>query len=185
MMLRLLFLLILPLSTAPLPGQAQDILSDRMTMPLADLERAVKNDHPYGYIILAVRKFQAGDKEEAVRWFYVGQLRWRFHIAANPDLPPDGDPALLASMLDGFGRPINEWVGGDVDGWIAFMQAALDWDEANHNGFTAKEDHPTEYRRVRNGLVELITSIRERREEIPGERERNGLENRVPTGSSR
>lgn len=59
------------------------------------------------------------------------------------------------------------------------MQDALDWDAASPNGFTAKADHPTEYQAVRSGLVDLIASVRERRDEIPGERERNGLENRV------
>lgn len=179
-MLRRCVLLVLFLTSLSTGGLAQDAMPDPMTMPLAALERIVPDEHPYGYMILAVRKFDAGEKDEAARWLYIGQLRWRFYLAANPDLPPDGDPALLAATLETYGRPINEWAAGDVDGWIAAMQAALDWDDAHPNGFTAKRDHQAAYRTVRKGLADLIVSIRERRTEIPAERERNGLVNRVP-----
>lgn len=176
---RLLVLSTLLLSLAS-PAAAQENVPDPTTMPLAELEQIAPDEHPYGYFILAGRVFAAGDKNEAVRWLYVGQIRWRFHLAVNPNLPADGDPALLASMMEMVGRPINEWAGGDVDGWIASMRAALAWDDANPNGFTSKADHAEELAQVRRGLGELIASIEQRRTAIPGERARNGLENRTP-----
>jgi hypothetical protein len=83
-------------------------------------------------------------------------------------------------MMEMIGRPINEWAGGDVDGWIASMQAALDWDSAQPNAFTDKLAHPAEYQAVRKGLGDLIASIEQQRNDIPDERARNGLQNRAP-----
>lgn len=166
------------LVAATLPVRAVTA-QDLMTMPLVELERRVTGEHPSAYFILASRSFEAGKRDEATRWLYVAQLRYRFHIAANPGLPPDGDSALFGSLMETIGRPINEWAGGDVDGWIAAMQNALDWDAANPNGFTSSRAHPAELRTVRAGLADLIVSIEAQRDEIPGERARNGLESRT------
>jgi soluble cytochrome b562 len=179
-MQRLLLVFSLLLVFAASPLQAQNKEPDLGAMPLAELERMMPDEHPYGYFILAARTFAEGEKQEAVRWLYVGQIRWRFHIAANPNLPPDGDPALLASMMEVVARPINEWAGGDVDQWIASMQAALDWDAATPNGFTSKSEHSAEHETVRSGLGGLIASIDEQRTQIPRRRSENGLENRAP-----
>ncbi|MCP1547260.1 MULTISPECIES: hypothetical protein [Methylorubrum] len=178
--MRGLFLALLTLlAIASSPGRAQDA-ADPLTMPLAELERIAPTEHPSAYFVLASRTFAASARDEAVRWLYVGQIRYRFHIAANPGLRQDGDPALLALLLHTIGKPINEWAGGDVDGWIGSMRAALDWDAATPNGFTSKEKHAAELRTVQNGLDGLVISIAARRSEIPAERARNGLENRAP-----
>ena len=66
------------------------------------------------------------------------------------------------------GQPINEWAGGDVEGWLGSMRAALDWDAANPNGFTSKAKHAAELRTVRAGL-----------------RDREALESALPQGSPR
>ena len=166
------------LVAATLPARAATA-QDLTTMPLVELERRVTGEHPSAYFVLASRSFEAGKRDEATRWLYVAQLRYRFHVAANPDLPPDGDAALFGSLMETIGRPINEWAGGNVDGWIAAMQGALDWDAAKPNGFTRKEAHPAELATVRAGLAGLIRSIDERRDALPTERTRNGLQNRT------
>lgn len=155
-------------------------IDDPLSAPIEVLERSAPAEHPLHLFIHAIRKFEAGEKDDAVRWLYVAQIRTRFRLMVEPDLDPSGEPALFASFMEAIGRPINEWAGGDVDLWTRQMQAALDWDAANDNGFTPKADHPGELETVRAGLAELIVSTRAAREEIRATREANGLENRRP-----
>ncbi|MEN3793554.1 hypothetical protein [Fulvimarina sp. MAC3] len=146
-------------------------------MTSAELERILPGLHPSSYFFLANEKFEAGERNEAVRWLYVGQIRYRYHLAANPDLPPSGDPAFLASMMEVVARPINEWAGGNVETWIAEIQAALEWDAETPNYFTPKDVFSNELETVRTGLQDLITWIDEQRDQIPVLRSQNGLEN--------
>jgi hypothetical protein len=75
----------------------------------AELKAGIEGKHPAAYYTLAAKLFRYdATKTEAVFWFYVGQIRYRYYLAANPTLPPDGDPALFASFSEVIGRPINE-----------------------------------------------------------------------------
>lgn len=85
-------------------------------------------------ITLAAALFKdASTKQEALFWFYVGHLRYRYYLAANPNLPRDGEPALFASLSEVVGHPINEFAGGKPDVWIAEINRALEWDAAHDN----------------------------------------------------
>ena len=80
---------------------------------VAELENGITNKHPSTYIILAQKLFVQGDKQNAVQWFYVGQIRYRAYLMANPDLDPSSDPALFSSLMSVVGTPLNEYIGGD------------------------------------------------------------------------
>ena len=114
-------------------------------------------------------------KQEAVFWFYVGQLRYRYYLAANPDLPRDGDPAVFASLSEVIGRPINEYAGGKPDLWIAEINHALEWDAAHDNGFTPKSKSPDNYRQIRAGLVALRDHVVSIKDKLPEMRRQNGI----------
>jgi hypothetical protein len=142
----------------------------------AQLKQNIEKKHPAAYYLLATKLFQeAATKREAVFWFYVGQLRYRYHLAANPDLPRDGDPALFASLSEVVGRPINEYAGGVPEIWIAEINRALDWDNRHENGFTPKSQSPDKYRQIRAGLVALRDQISAIKEKLPEIRRKNGL----------
>src|SRR5438552_16737970 len=53
----------------------------------AQLKAGIEAKHPATYYILAAKLFKdSATKREALFWFYVGQLRYRYYLAANPDL---------------------------------------------------------------------------------------------------
>ena len=81
---------------------------------VAELENGITKKHPSTYIILAKKLFNQGDKQNAVKWFYVGQIRYRAYLMANPELDPSSDPALFSSLMSVVGTPLNEYIGGDV-----------------------------------------------------------------------
>ena len=144
----------------------------------AQLKQDIEKKHPSAYYMLAAQLFKdPATKREALFWFYVGQLRYRYHLAANPDLPRDGDPALFASLSEVVGRPINEYAGGIPDVWIAEMNHALEWDTAHDNGFTPKTKSPDQYRQIRAGLVSMRDQIAAMKDKLPEMRRKNGLKN--------
>ncbi len=142
----------------------------------AQLKQDIEKRHPADYYVLASKLFKdSATKQEAVFWFYVGQLRYRYYLAANPDLPRDGDPAVFASLSEVIGRPINEYAGGKPDLWIAEINHALEWDAAHDNGFTPKSKSPDNYRQIRAGLVALRDHVVSIKDKLPEMRRQNGI----------
>ena len=140
------------------------------------IKQGIEARHPADYYRLAAKLFaDASTKQEALFWCYVGQLRYRYYLAVNPNLKPDGDPALFASLSEVVGRPINEYAGGRPDLWIAEMNRALEWDAAHDNGFTPKTKSPEQYRQIRAGLVGLRDHIAAMKEKLPEIRRLNGI----------
>ena len=142
----------------------------------AQLKQGIEARHPADYYKLAAKLFQDGStKQEAVFWFYVGQLRYRYYLAANPNLKPDGDPAVFASLSEVVGRPINEFAGGKPDLWIGEINHALDWDAAHENRFTSKNKSPDNYRQIRDGLIAMRDQLSAMKDKLPEIRRQNGL----------
>jgi len=138
--------------------------------------RDMEGEHPAAYYKLAASLFKnAATKDEAVFWFYAGQLRYRYHLAANPGLPPSGDPALFASLSEVVGRPINEHAGADPDRWAAVIDEVLKWDASQDNRFTPKNKAPKAYHDIRAGLEKMRDTVKATKNEILASRKKHGL----------
>lgn len=143
-----------------------------------EIEAALPNEHPsslYGY---AWRLFGDGKKDEAVFWFYVGQLRYRIYLEAMPAVDPSGDPALFASLNATIGQTINEYAGGDPKQWATQIEKALKWDDEHVNGLAPKEKFKEVHSSIRSGLDKLKKQIEDSVDKIREERKTRGLENR-------
>lgn len=148
------------------------------TRPPAEVEAALPGSHPTSLYAYAMRLFGEGRHDDAVMWFYAGQLRYRFHLRANPDLKPDGEPAVMASLNSTIGQTINEWAGGSPKGWAAAIDRALAWDEAQPNAVTSKTRHAAAWQETRKGLLGLRDHILKSEAQIRAERAQRGLPNR-------
>lgn len=168
----ILALLLAP--SAPAAGRNDDFA----TQSPEQLTKNIENQHPAACYVLAQKLFAAGEKDEAIFWFYAGQLRFRFHLAASPDLDPSGDPALFVSLNEVIGRPINEYAFGGQKTLVATLDRVLAWDEKTENGFTSKRDHAAPWKRIRDGLDEMRRYVVENGDSIRAQRKANGLENR-------
>lgn len=162
------------------PSQPAEQDEDFQKLTPDQLKAGIEKRHPAAYYILATKLFDAGGRDEAVFWFHAGQLRYRFHLAASPDLPKSGDPALFASLTEVIGRPINEYAFGDLPALEATLDKALAWDEQTDNGMTSKSAHAAEWKDVREGLGKMRDYIKANAEQIRAQRKQNGLENRKP-----
>ncbi|QQO46780.1 hypothetical protein [Paracoccus sp. MC1862] len=173
--MRRLFAALLLVCSLLLPFHAQaDETLDRMTS--AQIVEQAGSLHPSALYVLAARLLAEGRGQEAANWMYAGQVRYRFLLGA----PGAGanDRTLFSALTEQVGRPVNEYIAGDPDDWIAAMEWALDWDAANANPVTSKEAHAAELAEVRAGLARLIDKVDSSRAEIRRHRRDNGLENR-------
>jgi len=141
----------------------------------ADIERR----HPADYYRLADMLFAKNSKNEATFYFYLGQLRFRFHLAANPNLRKGEDGALFGSLSETLGSRINEWAFGDLRQLVITFDKVLDWDDFHENGFTSKAEYEARWNEIRQGLFELCEHVRLNVDQIRAERTKNGLENRT------
>jgi len=156
------------------PAQDVDSLD---ALSNTEIEAQAGDLHPAALYLLSSRLLAEGRGQEAANWMYAGQLRYRFLISAENDAASSED-VLFSALSEQVGRPVNEYIAGNVDEWIAAMNWALEWDAANDNGVTSKTEHADVLEAVRSGLESLIADVEANRETIPHEREANGLENR-------
>jgi hypothetical protein len=121
--------------------------------------------------------FEQGRRDEAVTLFYIGQLRGRI-VAQCKDVPPDQDPALLASFNATLGQTINEYAGGSPRGWADAIDRALEWDAAHPDPNASSARCRSERMDQREGLGQLRTMILSSADAIRRQRTENGLPNR-------
>ena len=169
--------LVLPFSAACTAQETNEMSADPAKQTPAQIIAQAESLHPATLYVLATKLMGEGRMDEAVRWFYIGQLRYRFHLASKPATIANDQP-LFTALSESVGRPINEYAFGDVDAAVAEIDAALAWDAAHPNNFTSKERYASELVKVREGLQKLRDDMVARKDEIRETRARNGLENR-------
>ncbi len=95
-----------------------------------DVDAFLKSPQSYHWVSFyeaAGKLFADGRKDEAVKWYYAGQLRGR--VAAGIDPDPSRNNALLSSLNYGLGKPINDYAKSDKENWAEQIDAALAWDK--------------------------------------------------------
>jgi hypothetical protein len=166
----LLAMLLGAMSTAGAQGKG-----DFAKKSTKDMLASVAAEHPASYYVLAKRLFEEGQKDEAVFWFYTGQIRYRARLMTHPNLPKDGEPALFGSLSEVVGRPLNQYAFGDIPKLASIIDRALAWDAQHADPFAPKgEVRDT----VRAGLEKMKADVLANADEIRATRIKNGLENR-------
>ncbi len=160
-------------SSAP-PSSRESILPEQN---LDELITDIENKHPVTYFLLAGNVFNEGDKDRAVEWYYIGQIRFRAYLMANPDLDPSADGALYASLKSVLGPQINEYAGADPDKWVTLIDNAIIWHRSHPNGHTPKNTYPDIYAEVEAGFMSFKQQVAKNKVEIRKQREQNGLPN--------
>jgi hypothetical protein len=114
--------------------------------------------------------------------FYVAQLRLR--TLATLDAQDKALVGLLAAVHEALGRPVDEWLGGDVRDWVGVIDGALRWDRAHafeelaqfalERGRSA-DDAERAWQATRKALETFRRSILARRAELYASRRAAGL----------
>ncbi len=157
---------------------AAALASSAVAADEARLLAGLEGDHPAGYYRRAADLFRAGRRDEAVFVFYLGQLRYRTHLAARPELPRDRDAAAFASLSEVVGRPVNEYAFGDIPALDRTLRAVMAYDAVHPDAFTPPDRYPQASRSVREGMERFRQKIVAERDSIRAQRVANGLANR-------
>ncbi|WP_139326939.1 hypothetical protein [Shewanella sp. UCD-KL21] len=142
-----------------------------------EIQQDITSKHPSSYIILAAKLLKEGKPDEAAKWYYVGQMRFRAYLMANPNIDPSGDPALYSSLKYVVGTPINEYAGQNPDHWVDLIEESIKWNSENPNGFTPKLSNKEIYAEVEASFIEFRDYVLNNKEKIRKQRAENGLKN--------
>jgi hypothetical protein len=157
------------------PASADDLA----TLSIEQLKNDIEKQHPAGLYILAQKLFASGQKDEAVFWYYAGQLRYRVYLTVNQSkLDPAGDPAVFSALTEEIGRPVNEYAFGDIPRLAKTIDAVIAWDQSHANALTPREKYRTEYDQITTGLTQLRDNMIKNADSIRQQRTAAGLENR-------
>jgi hypothetical protein len=152
---------------------------DLSSLSIDQLKNGIENQHPSAFYILAQKLFTAGQKDDAVFWFYAGQLRYRVYLLVNNGkLDPSGDPALFASLSEEVGRSINEYAFGDIPELAKTIDAVIVWDQSHANALTPRDKYKSQYDQIVAGLSQMRDQVLNQADSIRKTRTANGLQNR-------
>ncbi len=139
---------------------------------------AMNGEHPAAYYTKALALFRSNAREDAMFVFYVGQLKFRAHLTARPDLPPGGDPAAFGALSETVGRQLNEWGYGDLTFMDQLMKDVLAYEARNPDRFTPPAQFAAAWASQRSGLERLRVHTNNNAADLRKQRTANGLENR-------
>ena len=146
------------------------------SMPIEELRSGISSHHPADYYILAARLFQTDKKEDAVFWFYAGQLRWRMRLDCFGS-EPGGESALFGAMNQQVGTLINEYAGGYPGKWVETIHRVVEWDTSEPSEFEDKQNCQSHIVKQRENFLEFAKSIHRDREKLARQRRENDLPN--------
>jgi hypothetical protein len=155
---------------------AGDIANQPVSGSLEDLASSIEHEHPLAAFELSKRLWEAGRKDEAVFFFYLGQLRFRAYLLTNPNGDPAGGRALFDALMSTMGPPINQYAFGDIPALLATVDRVIAWDDGHADDYAplqAREE-------VKAGLKKMRADVVTRQDEIRRTRSEKGLPNRSP-----
>ena len=155
------------------PGKPQPVAEQSAEQ----LRVGLTQKHPSAYLYLARALWQEGEKDEAVVFYYVGQIRYRAYIntlAAPKDLP---EVKLYESLKAELGDDLNEYAARNLDNWLSLIDRALQWHRENPNEFLPKDDYSLLYELMIYNFDKLRDYIANNKQLIRKQRAEKGLVN--------
>ncbi|WP_298438833.1 hypothetical protein [Geobacter sp.] len=170
-------------------NQAEPDLGERLKSPdeavarkaTAEAKKNIANVDGATICLMAYRLFLLGERDEAVFWFYAGQLRLRYYLGIYK-----GDPTaagVLDAVVETFGPPINQYAFGDIPKLAKTIGDVLAWDEKTPNHIhpplaqaLPEAEWPRVRERIRSGMLDLKQMMLEQADEIRAQRKAQGID---------
>lgn len=133
--------------------------------PVVEVEEAIIGQHPSQMFVFATRLFHSESRpDDALFWFYTGQLRWRAQMACNPP-GPGGEGTALGALMATVGPDINAYAASNVDNWIATINRVLEWDDENPDPLLPEGCNAAREKQ-RDALKRLAVAIEDQRKDF-------------------
>ena len=132
------------------------------TISPAELLSGTEGEHPAVYFTKCVDYYKRDLKSEAFFAFYVGQIRYQYHLKVHSeaDTAPQ-DAALLGTYNMSLAQPMRDFGRSDLDRAARIIEDALKWDAEHGNEFSPKSDDPEALGELRKILGENAEGLRE------------------------
>jgi hypothetical protein len=182
MFLRVLLLtagLVSPMLAQAQPGIAirgKEAANQSQSQSIETLAVGIEHEHALAALELSKHLWEAGRKDDAVFFFYLGQLRYRAYLLANPNGDPSGGRALFDALMAAMGPPINQYAFGDIPALLATIDRVIAWDDGHADDYAPRKARDE----VKAGLKKMRDDVVARQDEIRRTRSEKGLPNRSP-----
>ncbi len=172
-------ILAIALLLAPAIGFSEP-LNDARTMSASnpEVEAALQESHPRYFYAYSARTFGEGKKDEAVMWYYVGELRYRFLLGTGGKEAVNEDQGMFALFRSTVGKQVLEWAGGSPTDWAKAIDAALKWDDTYPDPLVSKLKYFKEYAANHREAMKQRDQILADADKIREQRTARGLANR-------
>jgi hypothetical protein len=150
-----------------------------VTMTIEELVKKAELMHPVGFYVLAIKLFKEGRKDESIKWFYVGSIRFRHFLSSIGDDHFDPENELFGKVQFEIGGSILDYAGGDPDFWAKQIEAADEWDDNHRNYFFSKRNNHEALVEIKDNMGKLVLKLQEEKDDIIRQRRENNAEVRV------
>ena len=147
--------------------------------PTADFESRAISLHPAISYQYARDEFDAGRKENAGLWMYIGQFRYRALLTCKGAGPWNPEYDAFIAMREDVGTTVNGWLGGDLQLWADTVHEAIEWYEGANDSFVPSPKCDEARARKKDDMNELIDFLVKDPDGFRAQRAENGLENRT------
>jgi len=115
------------------------------TAEVYKLAKELDEKHPSEFFNAASSMLNESKFNAAAFLFYVGEMRFKYYNATNPNYQASGDGALYGSLNYVFGEPINMYLRSDIDNMIFILKMAFAYCALNDYAFHPKEKDIAKY----------------------------------------
>ena len=155
--------LVLAALAQPVAGNAAgDITNQPVSGSLEELAGGIEHEHPLAAFELSKRLWEAGARTKPFSFFYLGQLRFRARLLANPNGDPTGGRALFDALMSAMGPPINQYAFGDIPALLATIDRVIAWDDGHADDYAP----PRTREEAKAGLKKMRADVVSRQDEI-------------------
>jgi hypothetical protein len=144
---------------APSRGAAEAILAlgpaqyqSLQKAPLDQLIEEADRSHPIAMMVLARRLYESGQRDDAVFWFYAGQLRWRAQLVASPS---QADLEAFTTLFQAM-EEINSFSACNTTKLQATVDRVLAWDQSHPDPLATPASAKD---KLREGLKQQATEL--------------------------
>lgn len=145
--------------------------------PIEEVIADAPRMHAVAMFYLARRLFELERRDEALFWFYEGQLRWRAYLMQTPNgsgqarqggLFGGGERSRYQQLFDTIGPDINAYAFCDMQAFSRMVDAVIAWDNEHPDAFAT--DAVTKAQ-AQQGLRDLIEYAQEHSAELDARRQ--------------
>jgi hypothetical protein len=132
-------------------------MNELKTLPRPTVEARLASEPWVSDYLYASRLYSESSKDDAVFWYYVGQLRGHIYFVAHPGEQESQE--TFSTMTTVMGESINFYASTDPIKFAYTINRVLAWDAANDDPQTPKSEFQAQRDQVRQGLTGLHDEI--------------------------